>query len=78
MAATRGYNFDWASMDGDYDLMLRMQKDMPILFEGFRYHEEYPYQLCDVNEAIPIQNVPKLYEQETAQLREYCENRLLR
>ena len=78
MAATRGYNFDWASMDGDYDLMPRMQKDMPILFEGLRYHTEYPYQLCDANEAIPIQNVPKLYEQETAQLREYCESRLLR
>ena len=77
MAAPRGYNFDWASMDGDYDLMTRMQQDMPILFEGFRYHAEYPYQLCAVNEVIPIQNVPKLYEQETAQLREYCESRLL-
>ena len=43
MAATRGYNFDWASMNGDYDLMSRMQQDMPILFEGFRYHTEYPY-----------------------------------
>ena len=77
MAATRGYNFDWASMNGDYDLMSRMQQDMPILFEGFRYHTEYPYQLCAVNEVIPVQNVPKLYEQETAQLREYCESRLL-
>lgn len=35
MAATRGYNFDWASMNGDYDLMSRMQQDMPILFDGF-------------------------------------------
>ena len=77
MAATRGYNFDWASMNGDYDLMSRMQQDMPILFEGFRYHAEYPYQLCDANKVIPVQNVPKLYERETALLREYCESRLL-
>ncbi len=29
--------------------------------------------LCDVNEVLPIQNVPKLYEQETAQQGQYCE-----
>lgn len=77
MAATRGYNFDWASMDGSYDLMDRLRQDMPILFEGFRWRPEYPDRLCERSEAIPSQNVPKLYEEETAKLREYCAGRLL-
>lgn len=77
MAATRGYNFDWASMDGTYDLTARLQTDIPILLEGFRWRPEYPYQLCGRDQVIPIQNVPKQYASETNQLREYCESCLL-
>ena len=32
MTVTRGYNFDWASTDGAYDLRELMKRDIPILF----------------------------------------------
>lgn len=54
MAATRGYNFDWASMDGDYDLMTRMQQDMPILFEGFRYHADIRISCAALTRSFPF------------------------
>ncbi len=35
--------------------MTRMQQDMPILFEGFRYQPEYPYHAvrCERGPADP-------------------------
>lgn len=34
MIITRGYTFDWANMDGEYDLKEKMEKQLPIIYSS--------------------------------------------
>lgn len=38
MIITRGYTFDWANMDGDYNLKEKMEKQLPIIYSSLRYN----------------------------------------
>ena len=75
MATTRGYNLDWASYNGNYSLKERLERDMPIIFNGLKYLEGMHVVCYDC--ALPIQNVPFLYQDEVNKLREYCLNHLI-
>ena len=77
MAVTRGYNFDWASMDGKYDLIEKIRSDMPLILQGLAYHPDLPHHRCAREEVFPEQNLPESYAEQTEQLRKYCESRLI-
>lgn len=34
MIITRGYSFDWANMNGDYDLKEKMEAQLPIIYSS--------------------------------------------
>lgn len=75
MTVTRGYNFDWASKEGNYCLKERMNRDIPMLFSSLQWNENAS--VCQVENPIPEQNVPQLYKEAVEQLREYCLSRLI-
>lgn len=39
MIITRGYTFDWANMNGDYDLQKKMETQLPIIYSSLCNYE---------------------------------------
>lgn len=76
MTVTRGYNLDWASTDGAYSLKERLDLEIPILFSSLAWKKEDSC-VWQGEDLMPTQNVPTLYRDEVAQLREYCLSQLL-
>ncbi len=72
MIVTRGYNFDWANLNGEYNLHEKLRRHLAVLFEGLIYQPDRTGEYNGTTGRIPQQVTLPLYEPEMEQLRQKC------
>lgn len=73
MIIIRGFNFDWANRNGEYDLFEKMCPQLRVLFSSLTYHRDQigSYNGCGL--LLPTQLIPEQYEKEVKELRKKCQ-----
>lgn len=76
MMFTRGYNIDWASTNGAYELEARMEKHLPILMSGLMDGILHDGPYCGMGYKLPEQKVAESYRERVEQLRAFCQQEI--